>query len=180
MSPSIVLGIAATWSLSSLPAQTTLQLVFFFWVFFQRRSRSWKSSRWSELVPTLTIPLRQVTAGSLPLGAYGITAGGGSPGELQGSTDRCQGGESVASVHASYSCSRLWGSSKHKETSCHRSYATECLIQAEYHSCPRAAHTWLARWSMLHTWRHLPHFVWFTFQTHILSHWCLLMCQNSG
>lgn len=58
-------------------------------------------------MPTLTIPLRQVTAGSLPLGVYGIMAGGGTPGELQGSTDGCQGGESVASVHVSYSWSRL-------------------------------------------------------------------------
>jgi len=41
-------------------------------------------------VPTLTIPLRRATAGSLPSGESGITAGGGSPGKLQGSTDRCR------------------------------------------------------------------------------------------
>lgn len=46
-------------------------------------------------MPTLTIPVRQVTAGSLPLGVYGTMAGGGSPGELQGSTDALPAGRSL-------------------------------------------------------------------------------------
>lgn len=95
------------------------------------------------LVPTLTIPLRQVTAGSLPSGGSGIMAGGGSPGELQGSREMrvCS---FLPSFLPSTQAARSRGSSVaalvRRCCTAGTSCAPQCSPQAERRSRPGTAH----------------------------------------
>lgn len=92
-------------------------------------------------MPTLTIPPRQATVGSLPLGGFGITAGGGSPGKAHGSTDwRPVEGLQLPSSRATRRAGFGVAAGVRRCLTTQMSRARQCSVQAEHHSCPRAEH----------------------------------------